>query len=136
MPTNAASRFSLPAGAPTSLIDAPRHPSGSLDPEFLDPIPQRAEGNTQLPGGLGLVVAGLFEGLDDRGALEFLDLVAEAVLAAGRDARPDRDLPRLGLAQLDVVSLDPAVLAQGDRPLQHVLKFADIAGERMREQHF
>ena len=63
--------------------DALRH-FGSVDPEFLELVPQRAEGDAQGGGRLGLVVAGFLEGLFDRLALDVFDVGGEGGRGVGR----------------------------------------------------
>ena len=65
-----------------------------VDPQLLQLVAQRAEGDAQLRGGAGLVVAVVAQGLLDRLALDFLD---EAGQGAGG---------RLGLAQSVLVRIN------------------------------
>ena len=58
-----------------------------VDPELLQLVPQRPEGDAQLRGGAGLVVAVVLQRLLDGLALDFLDEAGQG--AAGGLARVD-----------------------------------------------
>src|SRR5690606_14400247 len=60
----------------------------SVDPQLLQLVPQRPEGDAQRRGGAGLVVAVFLQGVLDGGALDLLDVGGQG--AGGGVARVDR----------------------------------------------
>src|SRR5690242_11044953 len=54
----------------------------SINPQLLQLVPERAEGDAEFPGGGGLVVAGFFQRLDDGVALDVGDVVIQSHTAA------------------------------------------------------
>src|SRR5690606_10409843 len=95
----------------------------SLDPELLDPIPQRPKADSEDLCRGGLVVPRLLERLHDPRALDLLELRLER--AADRCARGRRGAVRHGLlrarTQPNVVDVDLVPGAQRQRSLENVL---------------
>src|SRR5690348_13927738 len=62
-------------------------PQRSIDPQLLQLVPQRAEGDAEFLRGRGLVVAGFLQHLDDGLALDAGDVVVETDAASASCAR-------------------------------------------------
>src|SRR6516162_3795549 len=92
--------------------------------EFLDAAIQRANGETERASGLFLVVPEAIEGPGDQIALRLVE---------GRQGIEDRssdgglDGPGREIGQAD--ALDLVARAEGEGALEHILKFANVAGE-------
>src|SRR6056297_1914924 len=81
----------------------------SLDIEFLDPVPELAEGQPQQLGRSRLVIAGLLQRLHNGLALHALELVPECLAAARCRTRPRRVRRCDGRPQLQIGTVDDAV---------------------------
>src|SRR5690606_28152505 len=108
----------------------------SLDPEFLDPIPQRPKADPEDLRRRRLVVPRLLERLHDPGALDLLELrlerAADRADSGSRGTVPHRLLhPR---PQPYIPNVDLVPRAQRQRPLEDVLELAHVPRKPIPEQ--
>src|SRR5690606_31360738 len=107
----------------------------SLDPELLDPIPQRPKADPEDLRRRSLVVPRLLERLHDPGALDLLELRLER--AADRAGPGSGAVPH-GLLhpgpQPYILDVDLVPGAQRQRSLQNVLELAHVPRKSITEE--
>src|SRR6266446_5346670 len=105
-------------------------PPNSVDPEAVEAVAKRAEGDAEKLRGRGLVEAGRLERLRDRLALHLVEEVVkrEAPGAEGAVERGDPILER-PLCEVEISLGDRLLAAQRERALEDVLQLAHVAGK-------
>src|SRR5258708_31571424 len=96
-----------------------------LDPKALHPVAKLTKGDAQQLGGGGAVEPGLAQRLEDRLALERIEVVGQR-LRAPRGRRRRFALDRRRRRQAQVFDLDPLGAGERQRALEDVLELADV----------
>src|SRR5439155_1009033 len=109
-------------------------PSGPIfiaDAEALHPVAQLPEGDAEKLGSRRTVEPGFRQRIEDRLALQAVEVVGQRFPRAALGALLRHRLRR---REPQVLAADLLACAQSERPLQNVLELADVAGEAVAHE--